>query len=378
MRPSAWPFPVVNDRIGDLLSALVETGATPGAVVVAGTHETVLAECAAGRLSYAADADPVTPGTIYDLASLTKVIVTTPLVMRLHQTGRLDLDAPVRSYLPEFAGGAKDRVAIADLLAHCGGLLWWTGLYRQARDLPDEEVARFYLRRICDMPLDYEPRTGTVYSDLGFLLLGAMLERLTGAPLDRLASDEVFTPLGMDDIRYNPPATLRKRIAPTEDDPERGGVLHGQVHDENAYRLGGVAPHAGLFATARSLTPFAQMWLNGGIANGMPIFRTETLNRFSRPAGLADGSSRALGWDTPAPGSSCGSRFSVAAFGHTGFTGTSMWIDPERDLFVILLTNRVHPTRDNPRLAELRPRFHDALVECIDSRSGALKQRRRQ
>ena len=357
----------MNDRISDLLSALVETGATPGAVVVAGTHDTVLAECAAGRLSYAADADPVTPDTIYDLASLTKVIVTTPLVMRLYEAGKLDLDAPVRRYVPKFAGGPRDRVTIADLLAHCGGLLWWTDLYRQARKLPPAEASRFYLKRICELPLDYEPRTRTVYSDLGFILLGAVLERLTDTPLDRLTEDEIFAPLRMRDIRYNPPTALRNRIAPTEDDPDRGGVMHGQVHDENAHRLGGVAPHAGLFATARSLAPFAQMWLGEGAVGGSRVFDSATIRRFSRRARLVNDSSRALGWDTPAPGSSCGNRFSQASHGHTGFTGTSLWVDPEQDLFIVLLTNRVHPTRNNTGLAELRPQLHDELVDVLTS-----------
>ena len=355
----------MNDRIGELLSALVDTGATPGAVVVAGTHDGVLAECAAGCLSYAADAGRVTPDTIYDLASLTKVIVTTPLVMRLHEAGQLDLDAPVRRYVPEFAGGARDRATIADLLAHCGGLIWWTDLYRQVRGLSTAEAMGFYLRRICELPLDYEPRTRTVYSDLGFILLGAVLERVAGAPLDRLAQDEIFAPLGMRDIRYNPPAALRSRIAPTEDDPERGGVLTGLVHDENASGLGGVAPHAGLFATARSLVPFAQMWLAEGATENNRVFDRATVRRFSRRARLADDSSRALGWDTRAEGSSCGNCFSQASYGHTGFTGTSLWIDPEQDLFVVLLSNRVHPTRDNPRLAELRPEFHDALADVL-------------
>ncbi len=353
----------VNDRISESLSNLVEAGATPGGVVLAGTRDTVLTECAAGSLSYAADAAPVTPDTIYDLASLTKVIVTTPLVMRLYEAGKLDLNTPVRHYVPEFGGGTRDCVTTTDLLAHCGGLLWWTDLYRQAQDQPASEVGRFYLRRICELPLDYEPRCRTVYSDLGFILLGAVLERLTQSPLDQLAADKVFAPLGMRDIHYTPPPAIRNRIAPTENDPERGGILHGHVHDENAHRLGGVAPHAGLFATARSLVPFARMWLAEGVAGEKRLFDGATVRRFSRRAHLVKGSSRALGWDTPAAGSSCGRRFSATAFGHTGFTGTSLWIDPETDLFVILLTNRVHPTRDNTRLAELRPALHDALIE---------------
>ena len=355
----------MNDRISELLAAAVDAGAMPGAVVAAGTRDTVLLERAVGRLGYASDAAPVTHDTIYDLASLTKVIVTTPLVMRLHESGQLDLDAPVNSYLPEFTGSAKDRVTIADLLAHCGGLLWWTDLYRQSQGQPQSRVKRYYLRRICELPLDYEPRTRTVYSDLGFILLGAVLEHLTNTSLDRLAADRIFAPLGMHEIQYNPPAELRNRIAPTEDDPQRGGILQGQVHDENAFRLGGVAPHAGLFATARSLVPFARMWLAAGTVGKRRVFDSATVHRFTRRARLASGSSRALGWDTPAPGSSCGHLFSPASFGHTGFTGTSLWIDPEPGVFVILLTNRVHPTRDNTRLVELRPALHDALIDVL-------------
>ena len=171
----------------------------------------------------------------------------------------------------------------------------------------------------------------------------------------------------MHEIQYNPPAALRDRIAPTEDDPQRGGVLVGHVHDENAWRLGGVAPHAGLFATARSLVPFAQMWLAAGAAGERRVFAGATVHRFTRRARPASGSSRALGWDTPAPGGSCGGRFSPASFGHTGFTGTSLWIDPEQDLFVILLANRVHPIRENARLAELRPSFHNMMIDMLTS-----------
>ena len=355
----------MNDRVTELLSAAIHAGAMPGAVAIAGTRDAILFERALGRLSYASDAPPVQSDTIYDLASLTKVAVTTPLVMRLHERGTLTVDAPVSTYLPEFAGGARDRVTVADLLAHCGGLLWWTDLFRQCESRPTHEVMQCFLDRICELPLDYSPRTRTVYSDLGFILLGAVLERLTQASLDRLAVDEIFAPLGMNEIFYNPRASLRPRIAPTEDDPRRGGILRGHVHDENAYGLGGVAPHAGLFGTAGSLVPFARMWLSGGRLNGSRQFRDATVQRFSRRANLVAGSSRALGWDTPALGSSCGNRFSDASFGHTGFTGTSLWIDPERELFAILLTNRVHPTRDNPRLAALRPAFHDALIDCL-------------
>jgi CubicO group peptidase (beta-lactamase class C family) len=215
------------------------------------------------------------------------------------------------------------------------------------------------------MPLDYAPRSKTVYSDLGILLLGEVLERVTGKGLEDLANEEVLGPLGMSDTRYRPPASLRSRIAPTEVDPWRGRLVHGEVHDENAFGLGGVAPHAGLFSTARDLAAFAQMMLNGGAFGGHRLLKPETIALFTRRADRVPGSSRALGWDTPSPPSSAGALFSASSYGHTGFTGTSLWIDPERELFAILLTNRVHPTRENPKITELRPAFHDAVMEAI-------------
>jgi CubicO group peptidase (beta-lactamase class C family) len=215
------------------------------------------------------------------------------------------------------------------------------------------------------MPLDYTPRTKMVYSDLGILLLGEILERVTGKDLASMAREEIFEPLDMDDTMFQPDASLRSRIAPTERDPWRGRVVQGEVHDENAYGLGGVAPHAGLFSTARSLAQFAQMMINGGAGNGRRLLNPETIALFTSRANLVQGSSRALGWDTPSEESSAGRFFSASSYGHTGFTGTSLWIDPERELFVILLTNRVHPTRENPKIADLRPAFHDAVAKAI-------------
>ena len=250
--------------------------------------------------AYAADAAPVTLDTLYDLASLTKVVVTAPLTMRLHEAGRLDLDAPVSTYLPEFAGGAKDGVTIADLLAHCGGLLWWADLYRQAQQVPATEVKQHFIARICELPLDYPPRTRTVYSDLGFILLGEVLERLTATPLDRLATEAVSRPWG-----WTASNTTRSRTEAADrtdrrrPSPRRRSARSGPRR--NAYNLGGVAPHAGLFATARSLVPFAQMWLGAGRVNGRPMYRSRTVQRFTRRARLVSGSSRALGGIRPPP-----------------------------------------------------------------------------
>ena len=348
-----------------LLTEAIAARAMPGAVFIAGNRDGVVTEKALGNLTYDAEAQCVTPETIYDLASLTKVIVTTPLAMVLCEQGQLELEATVSTYVPEFSGEGRSDVLVADLLAHCGGLLWWKDLYRAFEGRSPKESKRSYIEVICALPLDYPPRSKTVYSDLGFLLLGEILERLTSSPLDQLAREEIFAPLEMNEIQYNPPETLRSRIAPTEDDEWRGCVLRGTVHDENAFALGGVAPHAGLFSTARAIVPFAQMFLNGGTWRDRRLFAPETVRAFTARANLVPGSSRALGWDTPTAGSSSGSLFSREAYGHTGFTGTSLWIDPERDLFVVLLTNRVHPTRENPKLASLRPRFHEALIKGL-------------
>jgi CubicO group peptidase (beta-lactamase class C family) len=356
------------DRI---LAAAVAAKAFPGAVLAVGGQSGLAHLRAFGRLSYPADADEVRVDTLYDLASLTKVVATTTLAMILLDEGRLDLDARVGTFFPGFHGGDKDRVTLRQLLTHSGGLLWWAPLYRELRG------KQAFLERIVAMDLDYPPGTKTVYSDLGLILLGDVLERLAGQPLDEAARLRVFEPLGMRDTRFLPPAALLPRIAPTENDPWRGRMLRGEVHDENAFALGGLAPHAGLFSTAPDLARFARMLLAGGALDGRRIVSRATVELFTTRVGLP-GSTRALGWDTPAdetgrrtsipgqPGySSAGSLFSARSFGHTGFTGTSMWMDPERDLFVILLTNRVHPSRENDAIRAVRAQVADAVVRAL-------------
>jgi beta-glucosidase-like glycosyl hydrolase/CubicO group peptidase (beta-lactamase class C family) len=355
-------------QVQDVVARAIGNGAAPGAVALVARRGKIVLERAFGRMTYEKDASRVTPDTLYDIASLTKVVITTTLAMILHERELLDLESPVSRYVPEFQGEGKSEVLVKDLLAHSGGLLWWTDLYRKFEGKTPEEAKRGYLASIYEMPLDYPPRSKMVYSDLGILLLGEILERVTGKGLEELAKAEILEPLGpvgMRDAMYRPPASLRSRIAPTEVDSWRGRLVHGEVHDENAFGLGGVAPHAGLFATARSLGAFAQMMLNGGAYGGRRLVKSETIALFTRRANLVPGSSRALGWDTPSPPSSAGTLFSASSYGHTGFTGTSLWIDPERELFAVLLTNRVHPTRDNPKITELRPAFHDAIVRAI-------------
>jgi CubicO group peptidase (beta-lactamase class C family) len=301
----------------------------------------------------------VTTDTLYDLASLTKVIVTTTVAMMLVDEGKLDLDQPVSAFISGFRGGAKDRVTVAQLLTHSGGLKWWAPLYEE---LKGKDA---YVQRIAAMELDFEPGTKSIYSDLGIILLGEILERVAGESLDAIAKRRIFAPLGMTDTGYRPPSTLLSRVAPTEqDDKWRKRLLHGEVHDENAFALGGVAPHAGLFGTAPDLARIAQLLMNGGVYDNQRLVSRATVERFTRQAGVP-GSSRALGWDTPSENSSAGTLFSARSFGHTGFTGTSMWMDPERKLFVILLSNRVHPTRENNAIREVRRSVADAVVRGL-------------
>lgn len=360
------------DAADGVVRAAVLDRAFPGGVLAVGLGGALVHLRAFGRLSYDPASPEAAPDTIYDLASLTKVVVTTTIAMTLVDEGRLDLAARVASFFPSFTGGAKGTVTVRHLLTHSGGLLWWAPFYKEARG--KEEV----LRRVLATDLQYEPGTKSVYSDLGLLLLGEILERVSGESFESLARGRVLEPLEMKDTLYRPPAALLPRIAPTEEDPWRGRVVRGEVHDENAFALGGVAPHAGLFGTAPDLARLGTMLLDRGTFAGRRLVSRATVELFTTRAGVP-GSSRALGWDTPGdesgrrsstpgePGySSAGSSLSARSFGHTGFTGTSMWMDPERGLLVILLTNRVHPTRENDKIRAVRAQVADAVVSGLE------------
>ena len=222
------------------------------------------------------------------------------------------------------------------------------------------------IAQICALPLAYEPGTQSVYSDLGFILLGEILQRVTGHSLDQLARERIFAPLGMESTTFKPGAALRPRIAPTEMDATwRKRLIRGEVHDENAFAMGGVAGHAGMFSTAPDLAAFCQMVLDGGIYEHKRLLARATLNQFTAPSTLGQGA-RTLGWMLPTENSTSGHFLAPGSFGHLGFTGTSIWIDPSRELFVILLTNRVYPTRDNEKIAEVRPAVHDAILQALD------------
>ena len=348
------------EKVDRLLDDFRARSAFPGGVLAVGYRGALVHLRPFGRLTYDADAPAVTADTLYDLASLTKVVVTTTMAMILVNEGRLDLDAPVQKFLPGFQGPGKEAVTVRHLLTHSAGLDATAPLYKELRG------RAAFVERIEKMDLVYPPGSRSVYSDLGIILLGEILERVASQPLEAFTHERVFEPLGMHDTMFRPPAELLPRIAPTENDPWRGRVVRGEVHDENAFAMGGVAPHAGLFSTAGDLARLAQMLLNEGVLDGRRIVSRETVELFTRKAGIPD-SDRAIGWDTKsAEGSSAGTLFSPRSFGHTGFTGTSIWIDPERQLFVILLTNRVYPTRENQLIREARPAVADAVVRALE------------
>jgi CubicO group peptidase (beta-lactamase class C family) len=344
------------------LDSAVASGAAPGAVLavsVAGRHF----YHGTGILGNGMPARPDS-ATVYDLASLTKVVGLTTAAMLAVSEGRLELEAPAGRYVPAFEGPGKDRVTIRHLLTHTSGLPAFRLLYRETAD-PISALA------LTDTTaLDTVPGASFVYSDLGAIVLGQAVESIFGTRLDSLLADRVFRPLGMRSTRYLPPADWLGRIAPTELDPWRGKIVHGEVHDENAARLGGVAGHAGLFGSARDLLIFGDWLLAARAGRDSLAVRLDpaVVRLFTTRQYVPARSSRALGWDTPSGLSSGGSRISPASFGHTGFTGTSIWIDPERELVIVLLSNRVHPTRENSRWTPVRRHVADRVVAGLERR----------
>lgn len=353
----------------EILNNAVRERAFPGAVLAIG-HFDQLSILPAGRLWYAEDSPAVTADTVYDLASLTKVMATTTAAMILLQRGVLALDHPVAFYLPDFVPpydlavdplwAARSEVTVRHLLAHTSGLPAYEKFFLRARE-------KFHvLEEALDLPLEEPPGKRTLYSDVGFILLGEILERVSKETLDSFCAREIFGPLEMRHTRFNPPQEWRERIAPTELDATfRKRLIQGEVHDENAWVMGGVAGHAGLFGTAGDVASFCRMMLQAGRINGKQLIQPEIIREFTRAWPASEGSPRALGWDKPSERSSSGRYFSPFSYGHLGFTGTSIWIDPEKSLFVILLTNRVHPSRSNDTIKKVRPAIHDAIAEAV-------------
>jgi serine-type D-Ala-D-Ala carboxypeptidase len=358
------------------LDSAVAAGAAPGAVLALTLNDERFVY---GTGQLGAD-EPGTPGaaTVYDLASLTKVVGLVPAAMLAVSEDKLKLDTPVQTYVPEFAGPGKERVTIRMLLAHASGLPAWRPLFRNVTS----RAEAFAL--VDTTRLSSAPGTVELYSDLGSIVLTQVLEAIYHQRLDSLLQSRIFEPLGMSSTSYLPPAGWRNRIAPTEMDPWRGRVLRGEVHDENAAIMDGVSGHAGLFASADDLLTFAEWVLQAdrgtvgqrvvraGDLTGTseqpsvrPTVRPSVLREFTRRQNLVPGSSRALGWDTPSPGGSAGIRLSANSYGHTGLTGTSLWIDPERRLAIILLSNRVNPTRNNRQWIPVRGKIADLVVATL-------------
>ena len=363
--PPPAPAPTPGARFDPVVAYLRSQvdSAFPSAVVAVGRHDSVLLLAAVGHYGID-DPRPVTPETVYDMASLTKVIGLTTACMMLVGEGKLELDAPVQRYVAAFRGPGKERVTIRHLLTHSSGLPAWRPLYI-------ETTTRATAFALADTTaLLRQPGDTFVYSDLGAIVLTQAVEAITGQRLDAYLDSRVFRPLQMTSTRFLPPPVWRDRIAPTERSQD-GTIIRGTVHDENAWRLGGVSGHAGLFSTAGDLATFAQWLLEAPLTPGRrpevsrPQLPSTLVQEWTKRQNLPPGSSRALGWDTPSENSSAGTKLGPHAFGHTGFTGTSLWIDPEKDLFIILLTNRVNPTRENNRIGRVRPRVADLVVDAL-------------
>jgi serine-type D-Ala-D-Ala carboxypeptidase len=357
----------MNDRIHELLERGLEEGVFPGAVLIVGRDSEVVFFYAVGNRSILPTTLPMEKNTIFDLASLTKPLATTLVIMRLVEDGLLDLDAPLSSIIQPFPWRDKAGITPRLLLTHSSGLADWKPLYLNLIQLPPKERKLSARRLIMEEPLVSEPQSASLYSDLGFMLLEWIIELASGRDLSSFLTTVLYRPLGLQSLHLDlvdrTPEFPQESYAATEDCPWRKQIIQGHVHDENAFALGGYSGHAGLFGTASDVFALADMVMNAYHVDGEAFISRETAQAFLSRQGLVPGSTWALGWDTPSPkGSSSGSYFSSSSIGHTGFTGTSVWIDLERRIEVVFLTNRVHPTRSNQAIKRYRPEIHNLIM----------------
>jgi serine-type D-Ala-D-Ala carboxypeptidase len=344
----------------ELLRQAITDRVFPAASVAITHHGNLVGLKAFGHFTYEPNSPEATTATVFDLASVTKVVATTSMAMILYERGLLDLDLPVVAAVAEFAGEdpRRDTVTPRMLLSHSSGLPAYEKLFLRVRTRDELLSAAFAT------PLIANPGEQAAYSDIGFIILGVALERIAEESLDRFCQHDVFGPLAMTHTAFNPPSAWQASIPPTANDRSfRNRIIQGEVQDENASLMGGVAGHAGLFASAEDIAIFAHAMLSGG----RPIVRPETLALFTRREPSPPGTSRALGWDTPSSPSQSGKYFSANSFGHLGYTGTSVWIDPERQLSITLLTNRTWPDCSNQAIKQLRPKFHDKVIESLST-----------
>jgi len=369
----------------DLLQNAITSRAFPACSLAVTLLGELIAHHAVGRFTYDPASPLVATNSIFDLASVTKAVATTTMAMILYERGLLDLEAPITAIVPEFSSDDSRRrdVTLRMLLAHASGLPAYEKLFLRAQTRDELLAAAFTTNLTAD------PGTRAEYSDIGFIILGVALERLADEPLDTFCQREIFGPLGMSHTTFNPPKTWKDKIIPTVDErgtdmcgtdtlvsqqlksPSqptaskfRGRIIQGEVQDENASVLGGVAGHAGLFAPAEGIAVFAHALLSGG----RPILRPDTIELFTRREPSPQGTSRALGWDTPSDPSQSGKYFAPRSYGHLGYTGTSLWIYPDSQLSITLLTNRTWPDCQNQAIKQVRPAFHDAVIEALKSR----------
>jgi CubicO group peptidase (beta-lactamase class C family) len=353
---SAASDAAIRDSVKHVLDRALRDSAFPGAIAVVGRRSEVIAQYPVGHLDWAPGSPATDEHTMWDMASLTKVVGMTSGLMQLVAAGKIDLDAPVQKYLPAWTGRNKERVLVRHLSTHTSGLPADRPYDRVTHD-PDS-VAKLMF----STPLDTTPGARVVYSDIGAYLLGRIVEQVTGQSLDLYLHDHVFEPAGMHESMFRPPVALYPRIAPTEyDSVQRHRLVRGMVHDERAYYLGGVSAHAGLFSSGHDVARFARMMLNGGTLDGTRVIPEATITQFTKRQ-VAD---RALGWQKPDGSNSAGHRMPEEAYGHTGFTGTSIWIDPKDDVFIVLLSNRVDPTRNNSKIGRVRVQLADAVMSVI-------------
>lgn len=347
-------------EVESVINKAINEKVFPGAVVLVWKNGRIIYQNSFGRLTYDQNSSEVKLNTIYDLASLTKVVATTTAAMICLDRELLSLEDKVVKYLPEFGSYGKEKITIKNLLLHNSGLPAWKKFY--GRDLSYNEV----LSEIFNSSLEYKTGEKTIYSDLGIITLGKIIEKVTGKTLDTFCKEEIFKPLGMNLTFFNPPDSLKKLCAPTEKDKYwRMKTLQGEVHDETSAMLNGVAGHAGLFSTAVDISKLMAMLMSKGLLDNKEYIKKSTIELFTKRYSVE--STRALGWDTKSDsGSSAGNYFSKNSFGHTGFTGTSIWADPEKNLFVIFLTNRVYPTRENSGLTKVRPALHNEIIKSIN------------
>ncbi len=371
-RAAEPPKPTKPDfsRVTEIVEKAIDQHAFPGCAIAIGNHEQVLWTSGFGKLDYA-DGPKPTPQTLYDLASITKIIGTTSVVLTLVRDGKLEVTDPVSKYLPEFLTEAKDqtdrdrkaKVTIEHLMTHSSGL---PAEGRSSDGKPLWKSARTYqdlIKLAVATPIDVAPGERTEYSDLGMILLGEAASRAGGKPLAELEQERVFKPLGLHDTMRNPPPSLLDRIAPTEKKADGEGYWRGVVHDENARAAEGLTAHAGVFSTADDMARWCTEWLKA-VHGDSAIFPKNLAQQFTRRREIVKGSTRALGWDTP-PGSQAGKDLSPHSFGHTGFTGTSVYVDPDADLYIVLLTNAVHPKRGNRAVLQVRRDVDNAAIEAV-------------